>query len=1104
MSVVENNGEWIGFAVTRDNLLLRISFGDSPANSNYTITSLGNPGGLLNLPDWIHVIASNGKWYGLVTNQTNEIIRLVWTDLTTTPVAQSLNLSATGKLNAPAQVEIELDGNEYVAVVANSGSNRLTLINFGESLDNNPDNDDVILSPTFDGIVNMFGVTAKQVCGEWTIYTSVTDRMYKVNVGSSLFEEINASQIVEFTSDIPVQVGSYVRLKSVVEGGDTYVYFTSYTSNIFSAFIWRAAATNAEYKDLTTLTVPGQLYNLEIYHDDNSYGFFIGSFNTGAIRHIEIDYPCAVNPSATSSDFNPQAVSFSSSGIFLITLSVQFADGFTCSTKKEIIVNAAIAPDINFSNQNVCANNDVFFTYFNLSGDINEYDWDFGDASTSSQANPSHQYSSAGEYLVQLNVKATNGCKNFNSKTIKIHNPPAAAFTMPPGLLCTNNELKFETTTPDNYDGNLLYQWYAEDVPVSTARDLLHTFTVDGVKEIKLKTSIPGCSDETAQSISDIKIGPVIDFTFSGQCEDSAVLFSSVVPETVISYNWNFSVGPSSTDKNPSHTFSNAGTYSVQLTGASSNGCNNSKTKPVTIYTKPSVDFKIDPPPLSCSGSETAFKDLTIDPNDSDLQFWQWNFGDAGAGNTAAIQNPSHTYANAGTYTVSLTAATNAGCSASWEEQISISQSPAVTIDNSPTCVGVPVNFSAIGSDIKSYYWEMGTLYYEIANPVHTFNAAGNQPLKLTIQGNNNCITVYNRSATVPAVLSPDFSVIDNCTGHDAVFTDITTGADPVIQRTWDFAGLGTSSDQPASFEFASIGNKNIKLTVTTQAGCSYIKNKTISVIVPPIAGFTASPESGGTPLFVQFTNTSAGATNYTWSIDEGSVFTTNVVSPSYTFTQVGSFLVTLAASGPQGCASLIVKEINTTAGLPDVDLKLITTAENADGTMKVIITVQNKGNTILRNLPVVIDISGHVSLSETIAGPIGLASMYNLVLSYGLIPDDDLKFLCAEATLENDQTPAGNRICKELDSGVFLFNAYPNPAKGELTIEWIAPKDEVITISLVDSSGKKIVLSEVSSVEGLNSSRLSLDNIKNGLYILRIQGASLLKTQRIFVSGQN
>lgn len=151
-----------------------------------------------------------------------------------------------------------------------------------------------------------------------------------------------------------------------------------------------------------------------------------------------------------------------------------------------------------------------------------------------------------------------------------------------------------------------------------------------------------------------------------------------------------------------------------------------------------------------------------------------------------------------------------------------------------------------------------------------------------------------------------------------------------------------------------------------------------------------------------------------------------------------------------------------------------------------------------------IIDLSGNVSLTETIAGPVAPFSMYNLVLSYGVQQSASVNFVCAEATLQSDLTPEGNRICKEFEGGVFFLTAYPNPANEEVAIEWLAPKDKVVTILLLDPFGKTVASSTVTSLEGLNSARLEVSKLSSGIYILQTRSGAVQKNQRIFVSGQN
>src|SRR5262249_18671920 len=71
----------------------------------------------------------------------------------------------------------------------------------------------------------------------------------------------------------------------------------------------------------------------------------------------------------------------------------------------------------------------------------------------------------------------------------------------------------------------------------------------------------------------------------------------------------------------------------------------------------------------------------------------------------------------------------------------------------------------------------------------------------------------------------------------------------------------------------------------------------------PPVAGFAANPTAGQAPLTVFFTNLSVAASNYAWDFGDGNASAD--ASPSNTYTNAGSFTVTLVATGPGGTNTL-------------------------------------------------------------------------------------------------------------------------------------------------------------------------------------------------------
>ncbi|WP_141241694.1 PKD domain-containing protein, partial [Methanosarcina spelaei] len=126
------------------------------------------------------------------------------------------------------------------------------------------------------------------------------------------------------------------------------------------------------------------------------------------------------------------------------------------------------------------------------------------------------------------------------------------------------------------------------------------------------------------------------------------VKFTDTSTGTPAAWKWNFGDGTSSTQQNPVHKYSKAGTYTVILTVKNAVGSNTvTKTDYIKVTAKPVAEFSATPTsgkaPLTVAFTDTSTGLPTK---------WKWNFGD---GASSTIQNPKHKYSKAGKYTVTLT-----------------------------------------------------------------------------------------------------------------------------------------------------------------------------------------------------------------------------------------------------------------------------------------------------------------------------------------------------------------------------------------------------------------------------------------------------------------
>ena len=314
-----------------------------------------------------------------------------------------------------------------------------------------------------------------------------------------------------------------------------------------------------------------------------------------------------------------------------------------------------------------------------------------------------------------------------------------------------------------------------------------------------------------------------------------------------------------------------------------------------------------NPPVAAFSASTTSgCASLTVnftDASTNDPTSWSWTFGDGG---TSAVQNPSHTYTAAGTYTVTLTATNEYGSDTETKTgYITVGDDPTAAFTGTPTSGEVPLTvvFTDGSSGATSWSWTFGDGGTSSAqNPSHTYTAAGTYTVALT--ATNACGSdTYTRTGYITVTCTaPTASFTGTPTSGDApltvVFTDGSTGA---TSWSWDFGDGGTSAVQNPSHTYSAAGTYTVVLTVTNSCGSdTYTATDYITVTcTPPTAAFTGAPTSGDYPLTVAFTDGSSGASSWSWNFGDGG--TSTAQNPSHTYTAEGVYTVALTVTNACG-----------------------------------------------------------------------------------------------------------------------------------------------------------------------------------------------------------
>ena len=248
-------------------------------------------------------------------------------------------------------------------------------------------------------------------------------------------------------------------------------------------------------------------------------------------------------------------------------------------------------------------------------GKIASWKWEFGDGTTSTDRNPTHQYSQSGKFTVKLTVTDSDGATNSKSEEIIVGTqPPQAKFTFSPALPNPNQVVQFTDQSTDP-DGTVTsWSWdFGDGTPPSTTRNPTHKYSAKGKYTVKLTvTDNSGLTNARSETVLIGLKPPVAKFTFlpASPKAGKMVRFTnqSIDPDgKIVSWSWDFGDGsPTSAAKNPKHTYIKEGTYSVKLTVTDNDDLTATATKEITVGAgKPTVSVHCFPNPASTA---TTFK----------------------------------------------------------------------------------------------------------------------------------------------------------------------------------------------------------------------------------------------------------------------------------------------------------------------------------------------------------------------------------------------------------------------------------------------------------------------------------------------------------------
>ena len=597
-----------------------------------------------------------------------------------------------------------------------------------------------------------------------------------------------------------------------------------------------------------------------------------------------------------------------------------------------------------------CENKIITFNDASIpnAGNLNNWAWNFGDATTGTGVSTTHAYALAGSYTVTLSVTTDKGCVSGTSasQTVNVTVNPKAGFIVPE--VCINDIAAIFVDTSKIPAGNNITSWKWDfgdpgsgPLNTSTVKDGTHLYTATGSYTVThIAFSSTGCSDTIQHSIFINGANPITDFSVSGPttlCANDSVSITnlSVVNPgnvTKVEIYWNNVGAPTVFDtddipvlnkvyKHKYPTLQTTQIYTIRFRAYSGTLCVDDRVRNVTVNAAPRVQFNNVPDVCLEAPAFQVTQASEIGGVPGTASF-------SGPGITSGgLFTPS--LAGPGTHSIKYTfTATAGGCIDTLTKTIHVYEPTVAAFSfTSPACETKDVTFSdntlPTEGTLSTWTWNFGD-----GSPVdvrnnntpftHKFPAFGPYTVTLTVSTSNGCqstpkvaIITVNPQPKVNFSIPPSVCLPNaNVTFND--LSSIADGTEALFKYTWDFGDIGSgaansSTNKNPSHTYTSTGPFTIKLQVETGVGCLHDTTILLNTIHPqPVAVFNTDKIDvcvGGSFNFTDNTDPLDGTTTqWNWTMDDGNV--RNTPTFTYTYGAEGTYNVGLFIFNSYGCRS--------------------------------------------------------------------------------------------------------------------------------------------------------------------------------------------------------
>lgn len=449
----------------------------------------------------------------------------------------------------------------------------------------------------------------------------------------------------------------------------------------------------------------------------------------------------------TGSEYNAQLT---------VTVS-NICGGGTASTIKKINLKR-LRPTSAFSFNTRCG--DKTLTLIDSStvstGNIVQWNWDFGDGSISNLASPTHTFSDFGKYDVSLITTSDGACNGNDTikKTVALHARPVPDINI--SNACVNKKVSFTDISTILHDTIAARFWEFDDGQQFAAHTFERQFGTANTYTLKMAIrSSAGCSSDTLFKTFTIDAIPQAKFSIGIACVDSVISFrneSETTNGNITQWHWELGDGNNSDEQNVHHKYATEGNYTIKLIANTSQQCSSDTLiKMIQVDSRPTAVFSVID---GCIG-----KAIVPENNSTtavgNIAEYLW---DTGQGFISGGEKPSFSFNAAGDQLIRMRARSTQGCaSAITEQTINIQSNPVAIFTFGNTCAGEEIQFTNTSSNsagaIEKWNWDFGNgSNSQVFEPVYVFNSFGIYNVSLTATTQNGCSNLANKTITIAKV----------------------------------------------------------------------------------------------------------------------------------------------------------------------------------------------------------------------------------------------------------------------------------------------------------------------------------------------------------------